>query len=432
MVGIKLKEFQEKCVEELLEQTVFGEKKEILLQAPTGSGKTIMLLEYIDRFLLENKDYVFVWLTPGSGELEEQSKNKMNQLLKNRTTKTLNEVLTTGFEEQDTAFINWENVTKKGNTALKELEKSMKHSTIINLTVLIFIGIIGILILLLANKKQEKKIEEINHYLKTINNRNYQLKIEENTEDELSKLRNELYKTTVLLKESAENSEQEKINLSNSLADISHQLKTPLTSIRILLDNINENPQMDKQTKKEFLNEISKQIDWISSLTISLLKLAKFDSGSIVMNDEMVDVTKLMNEVISNLDILLDLKNIQIIKKYDNKATIKADYKWQIEALTNILKNAIEHSKENSKIIITTINTSVFTKIIIQDEGEGIDSKDIKHIFERFYKSEHSSKESTGIGLALAKTIIEKENGYIKVESKSGCGTTFEIKYVKC
>ena len=296
---------------------------------------------------------------------------------------------------------------------IKELEKSMKHSTIINLTVLIF-------------------IDEINHYLKTINNRNYQLKIEENTEDELSKLRNELYKTTVLLKESAENSEQEKINLSNSLADISHQLKTPLTSIRILLDNINENPQMDKQTKKEFLNEISKQIDWISSLTISLLKLAKFDSGSIVMNDEMVDVTKLMNEVISNLDILLDLKNIQIIKKYDNKATIKADYKWQIEALTNILKNAIEHSKENSKIIITTINTSVFTKIIIQDEGEGIDSKDIKHIFERFYKSEHSSKESTGIGLALAKTIIEKENGYIKVESKSRCGTTFEIKYVKC
>ena len=93
---------------------------------------------------------------------------------------------------------------------------------------------------------------------------------------------------------------------------------------------------MDKQTKNEFLNEISKQIDWISSLTIALLKLAKFDSGSIVMNDEIVDVTKLMNEVISNLDILLDLKNIQIIKKYDNKATIKADYKWQIEALTNI------------------------------------------------------------------------------------------------
>lgn len=123
-MNIKLKDFQERCVGELLEQTVFGEKKEILLQAPTGSGKTVILLEYINRFLLENKNYVFVWLTPGSGELEEQSMKKMEKLLPNRETKTLEDVLTNGFEKQDTAFINWENVTKKGNTALKELEKS--------------------------------------------------------------------------------------------------------------------------------------------------------------------------------------------------------------------------------------------------------------------------------------------------------------------
>ena len=132
MVGIKLKEFQEKCVEELLEQTVFGDKKEILIQAPTGSGKTVILLEYIDRFLLENKNYVFVWLTPGSGELEEQSQNKMNKLLINRTTKNLNDVLNNGFESQDTAFINWENVTKKGNTALRELEKSNLYDRVEN------------------------------------------------------------------------------------------------------------------------------------------------------------------------------------------------------------------------------------------------------------------------------------------------------------
>lgn len=130
MIGIKLKEFQEKCVEELLEQTVFGEKREILLQAPTGSGKTVILLEYIDKYLLENQNYVFVWLTPGSGELEEQSMKKMNELLKNRSTKTLNDILINGFERQDTAFINWENVTKKGNTALKELEKSNLYDRI--------------------------------------------------------------------------------------------------------------------------------------------------------------------------------------------------------------------------------------------------------------------------------------------------------------
>lgn len=132
MVGFKLKDFQEKCVEELLEQTVFGEKKEILIQAPTGSGKTVILLEYIDRFLLEHKNYVFIWLTPGSGELEEQSQNKMKKLLQNRTTKTLADVLNNGFEEQDTAFINWENVTKKGNTALKELEKSNLYDRVEN------------------------------------------------------------------------------------------------------------------------------------------------------------------------------------------------------------------------------------------------------------------------------------------------------------
>ncbi|MBR2705501.1 MAG: DEAD/DEAH box helicase family protein [Clostridia bacterium] len=124
MMNIKLKDFQEHCVEELLEQTAFGEKEEILIQAPTGSGKTVILLEYIDRFLMEHDDYVFIWLTPGSGELEEQSMKKMNELLPGLNTKTLEDVLNTGFEKQDTAFINWENVTKKGNTALKELEKS--------------------------------------------------------------------------------------------------------------------------------------------------------------------------------------------------------------------------------------------------------------------------------------------------------------------
>lgn len=130
MQDVKLKDFQEKCVEELLEQTVFGEKREILIQAPTGSGKTVILLEYIDRFLLENKNYCFIWLTPGSGDLEEQSMKKMKDMLKNRSAKTLEDILTEGFEKQDTAFINWENVTKKGNTALKELEKSNLYDRI--------------------------------------------------------------------------------------------------------------------------------------------------------------------------------------------------------------------------------------------------------------------------------------------------------------
>ena len=316
-------------------------------------------------------------------------------------------------------------------TYIQKLENTKKVSVKMDIAIIFAFGLAIIIIILICNKKQNKKIEEINKYLKALNNKNYELKIEDNGEDELSKLRNELYKTTILLKEAAENSEIEKVNLSNSLADISHQIKTPLTSIRIMLDNIEENPDMDKQTKAEFIQEISKQIEWISSLVISLLKLAKFDAGSIIMNDTNINVKQLMNDVIRNLSIMLELKNIKIEEKIDDNVILKADYKWQLEAITNIVKNAIEHSKEGSCIHIEVENNSIFVKIKIRDEGEGIQIEDLKHIFERFYKAKKSSENSIGIGLALAKTIIEKENGYIKVESIVGEGTEFEIKYLK-
>lgn len=314
---------------------------------------------------------------------------------------------------------------------IKKLENEMYSNMKFNIVVICVFGILILTIVLIYNRKKEREIKKINKYLNEINNGNYELKIEENCEDELSKLKNELYKTTVLLRETAENSEQEKINLSNSLADISHQIKTPLTSIRIMLDNIEDNPNMDSKTREEFIEDISKQIDWISSLAISLLKLAKFDAGAIKMNDQEVNVKKLINNVISNLAILLDIKNIKIEQKIDDDTIIKADYNWQLEALTNIIKNAIEHSHDNGTIHIDVENNSVFVKIKIRDEGEGIDKKDIKHIFDRFYKAQKSSENSIGIGLSLAKTIIEQENGYIKVDSEVDRGTTFEIKYLK-
>lgn len=314
---------------------------------------------------------------------------------------------------------------------IKKLENEMYSNMKFNIVVICVFGILILTIVLIYNRKKEREIKKINKYLNEINNGNYELKIEENCEDELSKLKNELYKTTVLLRETAENSEQEKINLSNSLADISHQIKTPLTSIRIMLDNIEDNPNMDSKTREEFIEDISKQIEWISSLVISLLKLAKFDAGAIKMNDQEVNVKKLINNVISNLAILLDIKNIKIEQKIDDDTIIKADYNWQLEALTNIIKNAIEHSHDNGTIHIDVENNSVFVKIKIRDEGEGIDKKDIKHIFDRFYKAKKSSENSIGIGLSLAKTIIEQENGYIKVDSEVDRGTTFEIKYLK-
>ena len=313
---------------------------------------------------------------------------------------------------------------------IESLNQKIQVNVIINVVIIIVFGICIIYVCLKYVSNQNEQIEEINLYLKKVNNGNYKLKIEENSEDELSKLRNELYKTTILLRETAENSKKESENLSKALEDISHQLKTPITSIRIMIDNIFENPDMNEETREDFLKTISKQVDWISSLVISLLKLAKLDSGTIIMNDDTISAEKLINDAIENLSIILDIKNIKIEKDIPNNSDFIADYKWQLEAITNIIKNSIEHSNENSKIDIKVENSSVMLKIIIKDYGEGISKKDINHIFQRFYKTKNASSDSIGIGLALAKTIIEKDNGYISVTSKEGKGTTFTIKYM--
>ena len=336
-----------------------------------------------------------------------------------------------GTEQSQKKYILEKYGYTQNTVAIEEISKERSSFIKIDIAIIIAGGIAVTIVILSYNKKREEKISDINSYIGKVNSGNYELKIEENGEDELTKLRNELYKTTVLLRETAENSEKEKTNLSNSLTDISHQLKTPLTSIRIMIDNIQSNPDMDEKTRNEFIEDISKQIDWISSLVISLLKLAKFDAGSIVMRDEEINVKKLIQNIISNLAILIDIKDIKIEENISEQITLFADYNWQLEALTNIIKNCIEHSFDGGKIKIEAESNSVFTKIIIADEGEGIEKKDLNRIFERFYKSAKSSENSIGIGLALAKTIIEKERGYIQVESEVGKGTKFEIKYLK-
>ena len=296
--------------------------------------------------------------------------------------------------------------------------------SIISLTI-----IVTILIINYKNKKS-KKIENIINYIEEINKKNYNLKIEENTEDELSNLTNELYKITIMLKEQAELSKKDKNVLQRSLEDISHQIKTPLTSISIMLDNIKENPQMDLHTRQEFIYEISRQIEWINWLVISLLKLSKLDSNTVDFKHEEINAENLINNVIKNLAIPLDIKQQSVIVTGNNENFI-GDYNWELEALTNIVKNCIEHTPENKKIYINCEKNNFNTKIVIRDEGNGIDREDIKHIFERFYKGKNSSENSVGIGLELSKSIIEKDNGYILCTSEVGKGTTFEIKYIR-
>lgn len=299
-----------------------------------------------------------------------------------------------------------------------------------NVVTIILLIIAILLILLIYSKSKDKKIQEIIRYIEEINRKNYNLKIEENSEDELSHLSNELYKITVMLKEQAEASNKDRKALQTSIEDISHQIKTPLTSMSIMLDNIRENPNMDEKTRQTFIYEISRQVEWIKWLVISLLKLAKLDSNTAVFVKKEVDVKQLIDDVIKNLTIPLDIKEQHIIVEGKDSKFV-GDYNWQLEALTNIVKNCIEHTPENKNIYISYGENNFYTKIVIRDEGTGIDKQDVKHIFERFYKGKNASENSIGIGLALAKSIIEKDNGYIICASKVGEGTSFEIKYMK-
>lgn len=319
----------------------------------------------------------------------------------------------------------------KENPAIEAMENQEQEIMIINV---VSIGVSVILLLIIVNiyyHSRNKKIQEIIKYIEAINNKNYDLKIAENTEEGLSNFRNELYKIAVMLKEQASQSINDKKALQTSLEDISHQLKTPLTSISIMLDNIRENPNMDEHTRQEFIYEISRQINWINWLVISLLKLSKLDSNTAVFVQKEIKVGDLINNVVKNLAIPIDIKQQNVIVNGSSDVMFVGDYNWQLEALTNIVKNCIEHTVENKNIYINWEENNFYTKIAIKDEGVGIDKKDVKHIFERFYKGKNSSENSVGIGLALAKSIIEKDNGYIICVSELGRGTTFEIKYMK-
>lgn len=309
-------------------------------------------------------------------------------------------------------------------------EKEYKKILIINNLLIILFIFNLIIIFLIYYFKEKNRINKIIKDLEKINNKNYEINIEENEEGNLSILKNELYKTTIMLKEQAENSYNDKINLKSSLEDISHQLKTPLTSINIMLDNILDNPEMDDETKLDFITDIKRETNNINFLIQALLKLSKFDTNTVKFNNEENDLKQIINEAIKNVSVLCDLKNIKIIFNCENNLNLICDKKWQIESLTNIIKNCVEYSEENNKININVENNKIYYLIKIKDYGKEINKKDLDHIFERFYKGKNSKNDSIGIGLALSKAIIEKNNGKVWAESNEN-ETIFYVQYFK-
>lgn len=299
---------------------------------------------------------------------------------------------------------------------------------VISAIICLAFGIAFIVVFLLYLKMQKQQTMEIAKRIERINLGDYSLQIDENSEDELSLLDNQIYRTTVKFREQAENSNKDKENLQKSLSDISHQLKTPLTSIIVMVDNILDDDDMPLEIRREFLSDIKHNTSTVSFLVQSLLTLSKLDAEAIRFKYADVDVKSIIDECIKNTAVMAEICNVSVETLCDDTYKLNCDKKWLCEAVTNIIKNCIEHS-QNRNIKITADQNKLYTKISIKDNGSGITKEDLPHIFERFYKGKNSSDDSVGIGLSLAKTIIEKQGGYISVSSELNKGSEFVIKF---
>ena len=298
---------------------------------------------------------------------------------------------------------------------------------ILSVSVCIAFGLAFAVLFLGYLKIQKKQTMDIAKRIERINLGDYSLQIDRNSEDELSLLDNQIYRTAVKFREQAENSNKDKENLQKSLSDISHQLKTPLTSIIVMVDNILDDDDMPLEIRREFLNDIKHNTNTISFLVQSLLKLSKLDAEAVKFRYEQVEVKSIVDECIKNTAVMAEILGVRL-ETDCNDIILNCDRKWLCEAVTNIIKNCIEHS-HNGNIKITADQNKLYTKISIKDNGSGIAKEDLPHIFERFYKGKNSSDDSVGIGLSLAKTIIEKQGGYISVSSELNKGSEFVIKF---
>lgn len=277
---------------------------------------------------------------------------------------------------------------------------------------------------------QDRKLKELDRYLLTVLAGNYNLDIRDYEDGILSSLKNDVYKMSVLLKEDKERALEQQKYLESVLSDISHQLRTPLTSMYVMNDLLSDGKVRGKQ-KKEILNKNRAQLERIEWLITTLLKMSQIDAGTVTFKEEKVVTKELIKKALEPINIPIELKKQTVLIIGDKKSTVILDQKWTVEAFVNLLKNAHEHTPVGGMIIIKITDNPLFTEFLIQDNGTGIAKEDLPHIFERFYKGKNSSSESIGIGLNMSKTIIQKENGTIMVDSTEGKGTTFTIRFYK-
>ena len=376
----------------------------------------IILISFIDYYKYSKvmNDFVGSIITEVSIKYSDVDEEKLIKIINGSNSGKSDILKKYGFTDSD---INY----------LSKMNDSFYKNIVINIIVFSVFGGLCIGIYVINKRKRCKEIDNITNYLKRINDGIYDLEIIDNIEGDLSILKNEVYTTTVSLKSLYAKENEERMKIKDNLANISHQLKTPLTSIMIMIDTLLEE-HVSKEKQKEYLNDIRIQIENINFLIIAMLKLSRFDANVVVFEKRKIIVKDLLFDVLKNVDILRELKNINIHVSGKNDVAFVGDYKWEIEAITNILKNGIEYSKDNGDIYVNYKDNGMYVSIDIIDNGKGICNEDMKHIFDRFYKKNNNSN-NFGIGLSLAKEIVERDNGTIRVSRNNG--TKFSIRYYK-
>lgn len=272
------------------------------------------------------------------------------------------------------------------------------------------------------------KIKLICRDIDSIINGSYNISLDKYREGELAVLSDQVYKVLSGLRDAQDMLKKDKNYLADSMANISHQLRTPLTSINILISTLSGQDISDEK-KTEIVRDIKKKLSQIEWLIDALLKISKLDTGTVIFKNDKISVADVINSAYEQIAVPMELKK-QTFLYEGGKEMITGDMLWLTEAFSNIFKNCMEHVPDGGSITVTQSDTSLYTEIIICDTGEGFDHADIPHLFERFYKGKNSSEGSFGIGLSLSRMILSEHNATIKAENYPG-GASFIIKFYK-
>lgn len=278
-------------------------------------------------------------------------------------------------------------------------------------------------------KDRYNSIAQISNEIDRVLHNDEHIFINETEEGELSILQSEITKMTLRIREQNDALKQEKTHLADSLADIAHQLRTPLTSASLIISLLKNNPEeCERKILLREAEDLFVQVDW---LLTSLLKLSRLDAGIVVFQREYINIEKLVNASLRPFLIPIELRGISMEIKIPKNAAIYGDFGWISEAVQNILKNCIENAGENGNITIICEDNPLFTEIIIHDSGNGFEKQDMPYIFDRFYRGKNTNTAGYGIGLALCKTIIKEQGGTVTAKNHPKSGAVFLIRFTK-